>query len=225
MNIFRRKFYTALCLFLILITCVFASSCAKTSELEQFILELRCNLYYGECESVKLNAHYGFDLNDNTASTNPIYGIYFHLSSTDIDNVSRTVSYVENDKTYTAEFKLDPVTNKMTAFIEIADFNKNEFAVSILEGSENHEIKLTSLLPENTLTYHKAMEVLENTQKPLIDAYKNEDGSFNASIIMRVIVKKEKPYWYVGFKKPDGNLKAFLLDGITGETLAIREVL
>jgi len=224
-SIFRKKFYIAICLFLTLITCVFASSCAKPSELEQFLLELRCNLYYGECESMKLDAHYGFDLNDNTSSNSPIYGLYFHLASSDTDNVSRTVSYVENDKTYNAEFKLDPITNKMTAFIEIADFDKKEFTISILEGSNTHEIQLTSLLPENTLTYHKAMEVLENTQKPLIDAYKNEDGSFNASIIMRVIVKNEKPYWYVGFKKADGNLKAFLLDGITGETLAIREVL
>ena len=225
MNIFRRKLYTAICLFLILISCVFASSCAKTSELEKFILELRCNLYYGECESVKLNAHYGFDLNDNTSSTSPIYGLYFHLANVDTDNVTRKVSYVENDKTYNAEFKLDPVTNKMTAFIEISDFDKKEFTVSIIEGSTTHEIKLTSLFPENTLTYHKAMEILENTQKPLIDAYKNENGTFNANIIMRVIVKNQKPYWYVGFKKADGNLKAFLLDGITGETLAIREVL
>ena len=225
MNIFKRKLYTVMCLFLILATCIFATSCAKNSELEQFVLELRCNLYYGECETIKLNAHYGFDLSDNTASNAPIYGIYFHLAGAETDNVSRTVSFTENDKNYSADFKLDPITNKMTAFVEIADFNKNAFTVSISAGSENHEIELNSTLPENTLTYKKAMEILENTQKPLIDAYKNEDGSFNAGIIMRVIVKKEKPYWYVGFKKADGNLKAFLLDGITGETLAIREVL
>ena len=41
---------------------------------------------------------------------------------------------------------------------------------------------------------------------------------------MRVIVKDQLPYWYVGFASGNEQLKALLVDGINGEVLAIREI-
>ena len=41
---------------------------------------------------------------------------------------------------------------------------------------------------------------------------------------MRIIVKKEKPYWYIGLINQDGTTKALLVDGFSGEVLAIRKI-
>ena len=41
---------------------------------------------------------------------------------------------------------------------------------------------------------------------------------------VKVIVKDDKPYWYVGIASGGGNLKALLIDGFSGEVLAIREI-
>ena len=38
------------------------------------------------------------------------------------------------------------------------------------------------------------------------------------------IVKEKKPYYYVGFASGNDKLKALLIDGLTGKTLAIREI-
>ena len=52
----------------------------------------------------------------------------------------------------------------------------------------------------------------------------DQDGNFNAELYMRVIVKDQLPYWYVGFASGNEQLKALLVDGINGEVLAIREI-
>ena len=41
---------------------------------------------------------------------------------------------------------------------------------------------------------------------------------------MRIFVKNDSPYWYVGIASGNGKLKALLIDGASGELLAAREI-
>ena len=96
--------------------------------------------------------------------------------------------------------------------------------MSILSGSAPEVITLKSILPKNTIDYKKALDFLYKDQQNLIKAFCDESGAFNAEIYARIVVKNDKPFWYVGIASGNGNLKALLVDGFSGKTLAIREI-
>ena len=106
----------------------------------------------------------------------------------------------------------------------VENFSKKEFSVSILSGSAPEVITLKSIVPKNTIDYKKALDFLYKDQQNLIKAFCDESGAFNAEIYARIVVKNDKPFWYVGIASGNGNLKALLIDGFSGETLAIREI-
>ena len=49
-----------------------------------------------------------------------------------------------------------------------------------------------------------------------------QDGRLNAEFYVRLL-KRDKPYYYVGITDRDGNTLSLLLDGATGEVLARRD--
>ena len=83
---------------------------------------------------------------------------------------------------------------------------------------------MKSVVPTNTISYEKALDNLYNNQSHLINAYTDKDGNFNAEIYMRVVVKNDKSFWYIGIANGNNNLKALLIDAVTGEVKAIREI-
>ena len=119
---------------------------------------------------------------------------------------------------------MDPVKDIVSAMVEIENFNLKEFIVTISFGGERHEILLKSIVPENTISYLTALDHLYNKQSDLIKAFSDENKNFNAEIHIRIVVKNEKPYWYVGIASGNERLKAMLIDGFSGELLAVREV-
>ena len=87
------------------------------------------------------------------------------------------------------------------------------------------EVRLRSVVPPTAITCDKALEILSSEQGALIETYKNENGEFSGEISERIIVKNEKPYWYVGLLNGKGGTKALLIDGLNGEILAVREII
>jgi hypothetical protein len=41
---------------------------------------------------------------------------------------------------------------------------------------------------------------------------------------MRVLVKDNHAYWYIGLCDTEGKLKALLIDGFDGKVLAVRDI-
>lgn len=223
----RIIFRKSLAIFLTLLTIfctAFMLACREKESYETYLTELKTDVFKGDNETLSLKAQYGFNKAENSATESRVYGLYFYLLGVDGDNITRTISMAENGKTYADTFALNPVTDKTTAFIEIENFTKKTFTVTISEGSNRYEITLSSILPEKTITYKDALTHLQTEHGNFLDAYKTADGKFNAKLIMRVIVKDNKSYWYVGLIDDSDSLKAFLLDGISGKTLAVREV-
>ena len=140
------------------------------------------------------------------------------------DAATYTLSFNCDGETYDATFKLNPVKNSLTASIEIADFTEKEFTVTVRSSSSSEQVTLKSTLPNGPLSFSDALLHLQKDQEKLISHYFDQDGNFNAELYMRVIVKDELPYWYVGFASGNEQLKALLVDGINGEVLAIREI-
>jgi uncharacterized membrane protein YkoI len=68
--------------------------------------------------------------------------------------------------------------------------------------------------------------VLENlylSQKTYIDDL-TKNGKFDGEIALKILVNNDTPYYYVAITDKDKNTKAMLLDAITGELLAIKDI-
>ncbi len=221
-----RIFATFLCLLSSLPLLIF-SGCAQVNPLYDCVSELRLNLYQGSCENFTLKCGYGFKetpyRNDGEVSKK-VYQLTFRLMDKEIDDVTYTVKLVFNGETYSSAFGLDPISDTVTAKLEIENFNLNDFTVILSYGGTDKEIVMTSLVPQGTITYQTALDKLYQKENSLINAYTDQNGNFTAEIYARIIVKDQKPYWYIGFANGNGKLKAMLMDGFSGELLAVREV-
>lgn len=212
--------------FILSLFCVFClSGCQKEPSLLDNLSELRSNVYFGDNENYSIKAVYGFKEKNKAYDGKigePIYKLSFKLNGYQ-DQVDYTLSFDFNGKTYEGKFNFDPIRNCLSLDIEIEDFNLNEFTVNLKKESTVNTITLKSIVPENTLDYKTALLKLIENQPDLINSYKSENG-YNLEIQMRITVKKDKPYWFVGLTSTSGDHKVLLLDGYTGNALAVRDV-
>ena len=220
---------SVVCLFAVIFgaLCLGFSSCEKSKPLSDYVSELRSDLFEGNSEKYALKAAYGFkenpSLNDGKIGEK-IYSLSFILLNAPADDVSRSVVFSFNDKDYRATFKYNPASDAVTASFETENFNLKSFDVKIVCGADAETVTLNSVMPENTLSWNAALDLLCLNQSELIGTYKNENNDFTGEIVQRIIVKNGKPYWYVGLMNGNGGVKALLIDGEKGEILAVREI-
>jgi hypothetical protein len=218
----KKFFIVFVCLFL----SIFTLSCSKSNGLVPFVSELRSNLYEGSSESFKVKAGYGFK--ESPYSTDGVvkektYALTFKIITDLPHDTAFTLNFDYCNAHYSQAFKFNPITHSLTASVEIENFNEKEFNVSVQCGSQTHRVTMRSTIPDGTIDYTTALGFLEKNQPELIKAFSDTDGNFNAEIRIRILVKDGKAYWYVGLGQPD-RLKALLLDGKTGDVLAIRDI-
>jgi len=128
-----------------------------------------------------------------------------------------------NKISYTEVFKFDPLTNNLSANFNIENFSDKTFDITLFYLDTSSTITLNSIKPTNALSVNDALNFLQKNQPTLIDGYFDENKNFNAELFVRLIVEKEKPYYYIGIATSK-KVVAFLLDGYTGEVLSIKEV-
>ena len=188
-----------------------------TENLCDNVVELRKDVFSGDYNGVPLHASYGYKVIDGYKN----YSLSFILP---FDKVVGTTSVrvVYNEQDYNAVFALSEVTGNYLARLNIEDFNVNSFDCTITVGSEHTVVNMVSDVPNGACDYKKAVEFLQKNQPELVDLYR-ENGIFSANLIVRIIGKEDKCYYYIGIEK-GGNLKALLLDGFSGEVLAIRDI-
>lgn len=225
----KKKYLKFLVTFAIILTLILSTGCTSKFDLSNFVTELRSDIFEGQGEIYSLRCAYGFTLHngiDERSSDHKVYGLTFKLVDRELDTATTTVSFTYNGETLKNTFALNPVTHSMVAFIEVEQgFNLKEFEVTVSSSSNSDKIMLKSIVPTQSLTYKKALDCLNKNQPDLINNYKNDSGGFMATLCARIIVKDGKTFWYIGIKESKVSVKALLIDGTTGEVLAIREVL
>jgi hypothetical protein len=214
-----KKFVLFLCTLLVvpLLLC----GCKKTNPLTKHVVELKSNVYIGKSENVVVSASYGFTINADNVKQ---YALTFKLKPNSDTLTDYTLKMLHDGKTYTKRFSQNPISHALTTAVEVENFSLEQFEIELLFSGEIIKICLTSTLPKNTLSHTDVLTALQKNQNSLISHYTDQNGNFTAKIRMRIIVKEQKPYWYIGFIDSEQNLKAFLVDGFSGEVLAIREV-
>ena len=200
--------------------------CKKEEPLLYYISELRQDIFEGKSDDFLLKAHYGFKeevhLLDNKRE-NTKYMLTIILDQIPISYYTEyTLNFNYHDIQYTGVFKFNPNSEKLSVNFNINNFTEKEFKVTLSYAGNNKEIPLTSIVPKDTVPYTEILSVLREKQSTLIESL-TKDGEFSAEIILRIIVKDEKAYYYVGFYK-DNRLKAFLIDGKNKEILTMRDI-
>lgn len=220
----KFTFYLTLCLMLL---CLFSGCKKQTNPLYDRVSELRSDIYYGQSQTAKISASYGFKefpyAFDKTVGQKK-YLLTLRLVDADLTETSYSISLVFKGKEYSSTFKLSPLNNDLSTYFEIPNFDLKQFDVTLKNGSEKEKITLKSIVPPDTITYKKALDYLKKDKPTLLNAYTDQNGKFLGEIFMRVIVKDGASYWYVGIATDKNNLKALLIDGKSGKILAIREV-
>ena len=210
-----------------LLSLPFLFSCSKKEDLTKNVSYVRQIEYRAEAEGYKVRAFYGYKetpfISDGVSKTK-VYGLTFRLIGLDLTDVKYTVSLIHNQNTLQTVFKLDQVNHCLSAFIEIEDFNLDSFEATFSSGNLSQKLVLNNVVPKDTISYNKALEYLAENQHSLLDTYRNEQGEFNGEIHVRIVIRDNKGYWYVGLIGKDGITKALLVDGKTGEVLAVRKV-
>ncbi len=209
------------------LACGVSSGCKKDEGLIEYVSELRSDVFAEGGDKYDIRAAYGFKeepfINDGIVGER-VYRLNFSIKGVETDSADRAICMTYNGEEYKAEFKLNPVTGAFNASIEIENFELKEFTADLVTGAEREELVFKSELPENTLSLSAALAALEKAQPTLIEGYKGEDGVFAAEIHARVIVKDGAAYWYIGIAEGNGKLKAMLINGASGELLAVREI-
>ena len=207
------------CIFCCLLCSLFFIGCNDTENYDTFVTNLRQEIYYGESENYTLYGAYGFNKLDDG---NTEYILSLKLLNKETANETYIAKVTYNGLAYEEKFNFNPVKSSLIADMPILDFKEKTFNVIIRCAEKEETITLNSLIPNGTLSYKDALKCLWKNQPTLINSY--YDGEiFTASITQRITVKNGKAYWYFALKK-DNDVKALLLDGITGEVLAIREI-
>ncbi len=194
----------------------------------QRVSELKNQVFVGQSANYNLKACYGFKeqpyLND--AKVGEKFSLLtFKLLDKQTDSATYTLTLNFNGKDYKQDFKPSKITGTLTVEFNIDNFNLTQFDVTITSGSSVDKVQLNSVVPKNAITYKQALDYLRKDQAKLIDSLTDANGNLNFEIYARIIVKNDKPYWYIGLGLGDGKLKALLIDGFSGQILAVREVI
>ena len=219
-------------IFALVLASIFALSgcdCSNKKEIDyvNYVSELRSNLYEGKSDNYSLKASYGFKetpyQNDGKIGKK-IYLLSFKLEKIENLEISYFLKFTHADKTYEKQFSLNHNKNALTCEIEIKDFTAQNFTVEVGTLQEKESVVMQSIIPKNALDFKGAIQALIKNQPSLIESYTNSNGEFNGEIYARILVKDGKAYWYIGIANGNGALKALLIDGMSGEVLAVREV-
>ena len=219
----RKSIYIFLFALLSLIFLLSVGCKRQTSFLLDYVSELKSDIFTCDSE-YNLTATYGYKetpYSNDAKVGDKEYALTFILK----DQVESQVEYFLiipefNDcKLVFSKSK----SGNLVATLEKEDFSSKTLDVKLCFGENIVDITLNSIIPKDTLDINKVLLKLQVEQENLVTHY--VDGlNFNAEIYARILVKNDKVYWYIAFGDGD-NLKALLVDGITGEVLAIREVI
>ncbi len=200
------------------------TSCKKEFSLNDYVSYCQTNVYVGEYNGLKITAYYGqaeFPYKSDGIKGNLLPYLTFKINAVE-PNANYHVS-VTTDKEYQSDFSFEPVKSHLTATLPVKNLDAYTFDATVTVKNEPVAVKFTSIIPDNVITVDKALSSLYTNQKSYVDSLKDGDN-FNAEIIIKLTVVKEKPYYYVGIADKDNNYKALLIDGYTAEILAIRNV-
>lgn len=202
----------------------FQTGCKEEFNLKDYVSYYQSNVYVGDYNGEKITAFYGqaeYPYKSDGIKGDLLPFLTFKMSATET-NVNYNVN-ITTDKEYQADFTFEPIKSHLTATLPVKTLDAYSFDATVTVKNEPTTVKFTSIVPSNIISVDKALSSLRISQQSYIDSLIDGDN-FNAEIIVKLTVVKDKPYYYIGIADKSNNYKALLIDGVSAEVLAIRNV-
>ena len=205
---------------------LFSTSCEKKLDLSKYVSDLREDVFVGESQTFSIQAHLGkredpFIQDGKIGLIKPRLLVKIVSEFNKDTEVVATLTF--NEQNYVEKFSFNGVANTLTATFNLDNFNLKTFDITLTFMDKSESITLSSIKPENTLTYVKALDCLLKKQPTLIQNYLNENNQFQGEIFLRLLVNNDTPYYYVGLSSNE-KIVALLIHGVSGKILSIKEV-
>ncbi len=198
---------------------LFLFSCKNEFCLADYVSEAREDILLGESENYNVKSYYGYTVK----SGNKQYFISFMLTNIIPDETSYSVNFILGSKEYNGTFSYNPTKSVLSISFNIEKLESNTLDITVIKSSEKETLTLKSLKATDTVSIEEALSSLYVEQKTYIDSL-ILDGTFNATLTIRLVERNGKNYYYIGITDKDKNLKAMLMDGKTKELLAIKKI-
>ena len=215
-----KKFMTIALTFIMLACILSLSACTSVKFLEEKVVLCKTDLLSDEKEQIKLTCHNFWQKQQGIKE----YLLKFTLSGEVSTSTTYSVKFNLNGKDYLESFSLNPISNRLTAYVKIDSFKEKTLSASVIFANNVIEYNLLSEIPENTASLKTVLTNLKDKVPSLISAYTDKNGNFIADIILKISVINQNYYYYVEFNGEDVKTVAFLLNALTGEVLAVKNV-
>ena len=217
-----KKLFALSLTLLTLFLCLTLTACKDKFTLLDYVSVLNYDVYQAEYKGLTLTANYGYT-EEPLVFDGKVGKTTYYLTVTlpiNEENITYKIKLVGVDGEW--NFKHDLHTATLKAKIPLSK-HLVKFDATVICESEQTTVNFTSIIPPNTLAPKDALKHLEKAQQTYVNSYM-KDGIFTAEIILKLSVFKNSAYYYVAISDSDDNYKAMLINGATGELLAIRNV-
>ena len=209
-----------LILILSFLSILFISSCKEKVSFEEKISQLRPTTLFYENDDFLLTAFPEKSENpqiDDGNIGNVENRILFKLQLKSKKHELCKVEFCINDKTYKANFKYQPLSSFLYCEIQVANLPTKNLYVKVSLDEKTCGISLLSHKNDLTLSYQQVIDNLIKNDEFVKEFLSNKNGELK----IRFIDNGGYDYWYLGFVSAE-KTTAYLIDGETGEILAIK---
>lgn len=219
-----RKPLLTICTFLLALFCIIGcSGCNKSVDYFSYVSELRNNVFLYKDDQLSLRAHaltkespYATDgvvskLHTRTEirliapSGEQTYSVFFMLDNTE----------------YGGEMSFDNVKSEYYYACPVDVSACTQLELRVVCGTAERVCVAKSVLTSDTVSPKQALALLVEKEKDFFNGLTDKYG-FAGEIHLRLLYE-DAPYYYVGVTDRQGNVTAFLINGLTGQILAKRQ--
>lgn len=221
---FSQKPFTALLGILFALFTIFSlSACKKSVDYNDYVSELRGNIFLAETDgfflrvySVLKESPYATDgIPQETSHRTEVYLVA--PEGNEVCNLTFTV----NGQEYGGEMSFDNVKAEYSLSCTLDTSSADALPCRITYGTQEIELTAESVLRNTTLAPKAVLQSLISTEQELFSSMTDKYG-FTGEIYLRLIYE-DSPYYYVGIIDRNGNVTAFLINAETGKILAKRQ--
>ena len=202
------------------------SSCASSTTLSMYVSQRRTGVYSGSLDEYSVTIY--AEERETPFITDGYVGemknyliVRLEKQGASLDNASIFISY--DDVLVDASFTYNPLNGKYTAEEQVDRLPISKtLKVEIADENKRVEVTLNSLVLDEVMEVNKVLKCVQNYDKQVINSlFKN--GQIGAEIRVRLLCSDGRNYYYVGFANSNKTI-AYLVDGVSGEILAKKDV-
>ena len=212
-----------ICAILTVILSVLVVSCKSQIDYTVYVSELRTNIYQGEKDDVKLIMYTG--LREDPYIADGYVGQIKNFVTVRLVSVPEsadgvTVSLKYGKESIDGTFEYHPIGGKYVAQFEVDTLpTEPTISATVNVGGEDVVINLATLKNSECIEYKQAIASVKKYDEKIFSEL-FDTNQVKAEIHIRLLSDGEKNYYYVGVVDKDCNSYAYLVDALSGITIA-----